>query len=165
MTRGPTRFGLLAGLVFLLLAPAPLRAAETGTSGMAPAAFAAVMPRAFGGFFRWRSGGGLQTWLIEFRQVTPTDDGMVEAAGVGTNIAGQSRTQVDVRVLVDPATFRLRMWESNPRGGDLENYVTDGLYEGRLSDDLRRLEARWTSEGSRDAGDLIMIANDEESRT
>ena len=161
----PAKTGLLAGLVLLLLAAPPLPAAETGGPGMTPGAVAAVMPRAFGGFFRWRSGGGLQTWLIEFRRVAPTDDGMVEAAGIGTNIAGQSRTQVDVRVLVDPATFRMQMWESNPQGGDLENYVTDGVYKGRLSDDLRRLEALWSSESSRDAGDLIMIANDEEERT
>ncbi len=132
---------------------------------MTPQALAAVMPRAFGGFFRWRSGGGLQTWLIQFDQVKPLDDGSVEASGQGTNIAGRSRTQVDVRAVIDPATLRLEMWESNPRGGDLENYVIDGKYRGRLSDDLRRLEAGWISDSNDNAGDLIMIANDEESRT
>ncbi len=160
-----TRLGSLLAIIVLVWAPAPSAAQPATGAGMAPEAFAAIMPRAFGGFFRWRSGGGLQTWLIQFEQVKPLGDGSVEATGQGTNIAGQSRTQVDVRAVIDPATLRLEMWESNPRGGDLENYVTDGTYRGRLSEDLRRLEAGWSSEASDNAGDLIMIANDEESRT
>ncbi len=162
------RFTSIGFFVTLLLAvwnPAAAPAEEKARAIMSPEAFAAVMPRAFGGFFRWRSGGGLQTWLIQFNQVKPLGDGTVEASGQGTNIAGQSQTQVDVRAVIDPATLRFEMWESNPTGGDLDNYVIDGKYQGRLSDDLRRLEAGWVSESSDNAGDLIMIANDEESRT
>ena len=107
----------------------------------------------------------MQTWLIQFDHVKSLGDGKVEALGQGTNIVGQSRTQVDVRAVIDPATLRFEMWESNPRGGDLDNYVIDGKYQGRLSDDLRRLEAGWISETSDNTGDLIMIANDQESRT
>ncbi len=157
--------GLLLAVLTLPVTTVPVHAQDPANQGMSPPALAAVMPRAFGGFFRWRSGGGLQTWLIQFNQVKLTDDGAVEALGQGTNIAGQSRTEVDVRALIDPATLRFEMWESNPRGGDLENYVTDGTYRGRLSDDLRRLEAGWVSDANDNTGDLIMIANDEESRT
>ena len=160
------RFLGLVLLLTVLVLPASSAVAQGRTDpGMSPPALAAVMPRAFGGFFRWRSGGGLQTWLIEFNQVKPTADGSVEALGQGTNIAGRSRTEVDVRALIDPDTLRFEMWESNPRGGDLDNYVIDGRYQGRLSDDLRRLEAGWISDVNDSTGDLIMIANDEESRT
>lgn len=165
MIRHFKRIGLFFAILAVVWSSPPAVAEQATEASMSPQALAAIMPRAFGGFFRWRSGGGLQTWLIKFDQVRPLDDGSVEASGTGTNIAGQSRTQVDVRVVIDPTTFRLEMWESNPRGGDLDNYVIDGSYRGRLSEDLRRLEAGWFSESSDNAGDLIMIANDEESRT
>lgn len=165
MVPGFARIGFVVALLVAVWNPGAATAQEKARVGMAPEAFAAVMPRAFAGFFRWRSGGSLQKWLIQFNQVKSLGDGNVEALGQGTNIAGQSRTQVDVRAVIDPATLRFEMWESNPVGGDLDNYVIDGKYKGRLSDDLRRLEAGWISESSDNAGDLIMIANDEESRT
>ena len=69
MVRRLTRIGLSIALLVAVWSPAAAPAEQRARVGMSPEAFAAVMPRAFAGFFRWRSGGGLQTWLIQFDHV------------------------------------------------------------------------------------------------
>lgn len=151
----------------LVLVPIALSITERAAAGSAPSAdtIAVVLPRAFGGLFRWRDAPGLQTVLVRFSRVRVTSDGLVEATGRGTNFTGVRVTTFDVRALIDPDTLGLRMWETNPSGDNIEGYVTDGLYEGRVSEDLRRLEARWRTNGNGDAGDLVLIAEGDESGT
>lgn len=121
---------------------------------------AAELPRAFAGCFFWRGDETGQEIRYAFENVVP-DGGRVVASGEGINVAGENVHQVHIRALIDPRDLTLEIRESDPErisGG--AGYVTDGAFRGRLSDDLRRVSATWTTNRSGEKGDLILTAAD-----
>ncbi|MGE0734803.1 MAG: hypothetical protein AB7G15_16110 [Alphaproteobacteria bacterium] len=115
------------------------------------------LPSHFCGSYVWHGFPDIQDVSISLTEAAALPDGKIEARGNGIFALGERMTRVKIRVLFNPADRRLEMWEDEP-APNLPDYITDGSYVGRLSDDSKRYEALWTTRGTRQTGTLRLEA-------
>ncbi len=76
--------------------------------------------------------------------------GHVIAVGVGEYITTQRNTKIDIRFQITPNTLRFEMWNMN--------FITKGSYIGTISEDLKTINAVWTTTSSGQQGELFLRA-------
>jgi len=79
-------------------------------------------------------------------------DGNVIAVGVGEYNITQG---IDVRVQITPNTLRFEMWETSPED---TGFTTEGSHVGTISEDLRTINAVWTTTSTGRQGELFLRA-------
>ncbi|MDP6584934.1 MAG: hypothetical protein QF535_09775, partial [Anaerolineales bacterium] len=60
------------------------------------------------------------------------------------------------KIKITPSTLCFEMWEMNPTGS--VDFVTDGSHVGTISNDLKSIQAVWTTKVSGEQGDLKLKA-------
>ena len=81
--------------------------------------------------------------------------GDVIAVGVGEYNTTQGKTEIDVRFQITPNTLRFEMWETTP--GDT-GFTTEGSHVGTISEDLKTINAIWTTTSTGEQGELFLRA-------
>ena len=76
--------------------------------------------------------------------------GHVIAVGVLEYITTQGNTKIDIRFQITPNTLRFEMWDMN--------FITEGSYVGTISEDLKTINAVWTTTSSGQQGELFLRA-------
>lgn len=141
-------------LVLLLPLVMLLSFARIGTAADV-AALEKQMPRSFSGQYQWRNSTGVEKVSITFSDIRPIAGGALEATGTGEyDVSGQI-TRIRVRAVINADTLAIELWESAPTS---ENFTTDGSHRGRLSPDLRTINAVWTTRTTQRQGDLRLMA-------
>lgn len=108
------------------------------------------LPREYSGIFRWDGKPGVQALDVHIKDVQVVD-GKVVALGNGEYRAGAQQALIDVKLTIDPKSGELVMQESAP---GVENFVENGAHVGAISDDLRIIDATWSTAGSNEKGIL-----------
>ena len=125
--------------------------------GIDLAAAADNFPRLFSGTFNWHGEGPVQRLSLEILDISIDPDKKIVASGKGVYHVGDE-TFIDIKIVVDPVTMRFEMWELNADGSS--NFVTAGSHVGKISDDLSRVKAVWTSKKGGKQGTLILEAQE-----
>lgn len=136
-------FAMLALVLFTL--PAAALDAAAVKSGLATT---------YEGSFRWKAEASDQKVTISFDNVIDGAVGKVWAFGKGVYVIPERTTTIRVKALIDPRNLKLQMWELDP---DKQGFVTDGSHKGKISEDLKTIEAVWTSSDGA-TGDLKLGA-------
>lgn len=137
---------------FLLLALV-LAAVVAGKPAPATQDLIGGLPTHFCGSYIWHGYPDIQDVSISLTEAKTLPDGKIEARGNGIFALGDRLTRVRIRAVFNPADRRLEMWEAEPEPAR-PDYVTDGSYVGKLSDDSKRYEALWTTRGTQQTGTL-----------
>jgi hypothetical protein len=87
--------------------------------------------------------------------LTDLEDNVI-AGGNGLYETEDGNTAINIKIKITPSTLRFEMWEMNPTGSD--DFVTDGSHVGTISNDLKSIQAVWTTKGSGEQGDLKLKA-------
>lgn len=114
------------------------------------------LPRAYLGEFLWDGDSTVQNIVITFDQVNALNEQNVEAFGCGTYEVGRQVTKIRVRMFVKLSDLQVEIFERSPEGNG--TFETDGSHRGKLSDDLQRIDARWTTTASGQRGELHLRA-------
>ncbi len=80
--------------------------------------------------------------------------GHVIAVGVGEYITTQRNTKFDIRFQISPNNLRFEMWETTSETG----YISEGSHVGTISEDLKTINAVWTTTSSGEQGELFLRA-------
>jgi hypothetical protein len=120
-------------LVLMLSSAAPASSAEAR-------AVAARLCRDFAGAYQWHGDPVVQRVAIRFDSVRAGGGGAVEARGGGRYEMPGQVTDIRVRAVIDPVTFEIELWESDPSQPD---FTTDGSHRGNLTEDLAEIIATW----------------------
>lgn len=83
-------------------------------------------------------------------------DGNVVAMGTGEYKTANGDTKIDIKFQISPNLLRFEMWEMNPKGSS--NFITDGSHIGTISEDLKTINAVWTTKSTGKHGDLSLKA-------
>jgi hypothetical protein len=106
------------------------------------------LPRGFVGEFVWDGDNTVQNVVMRFDRVQPLNGESAEATGCGAYEVNRRVTKIKVRMLVNWSDLHVQILEQSPEGND--SFTTDGSHRGKLSDDLQKIEARWSgSDGKR----------------
>jgi len=81
--------------------------------------------------------------------------GHVIAVGVGEYITTQRNTKIDIRFQISPNNLRFEMWETNL---GITDWITEGSHVGTISEDLKTINAVWTTTSSGEQGELFLRA-------
>jgi len=128
-----------------------------GVAANEPATFETTLPKIFAGEFRWY--GDLITQKVEImiNLTKRRDDSQrIEAIGCGRYDAAGRITNIGVRMIIDPGTLDIEIWEFDPHGP--ASFTTDGSHKGKLADDLRTIDAEWTTRSTGKKGRLRLRA-------
>lgn len=161
------RRSFIAGAILLAFAcvfgGGPNGAAYAQTIAPAePTAIVAGMPRSFYGLFLWRKDGTTaQAVEVKILQVRPNDAGFVTAQGIATYTDADGPAKVRMAITIEAKSLKVSIREFQPQGSD--TMVTDGKHVGRISRDLRRISAMWTTRSDGARGDLMLIGVKKES--
>jgi hypothetical protein len=109
------------------------------------------LPRTYVGTFRWQGDPILQKVQIKLPVVQTREDGKVEARGCGRYDTWGHVTDIGIKMVLDPATHQLEIWEFDP---STKAFETDGSHAGKASTDLRLIDAVWISRSTQRAGNL-----------
>jgi len=82
--------------------------------------------------------------------------GNVIAVGVGEYKTTEGNTKLDVRFQITPNTLRFEMWEMSPKEGT--DFVTAGSHIGTINEDLKTINAVWTTTSTGEQGELFLRA-------
>ena len=137
-------------LPFVFFAAMPAHAADSA------AELAAQLPRAYSGSFRWHASSELQIVTMAFDAVTERDAETVEALGSGVYDVSCTITNIKVRLEIRLPKLFVELWESGAENSD--TFTTDGSHVGRLSPDLKRIDAIWTTAKDGQTGTLSLTA-------
>lgn len=129
--------------------------ADPAAVSKSPGAIVTSLPRAFYGLFMWRMGGAGQAVEIKIIDVADSGAGIITANGVGAYTSETGVTTVRFAISISADTLQVRIREYQPSGSD--EFITGGQHIGRISADLRRVDAEWTTEADGSKGDLILI--------
>ena len=117
--------------------------------------FAARMPRAWCGVFRWDHDQIAQHVTIRFDRFEARADGKIEATGPGLVRTGRTVPFI-MRAVIDPATRAIELFESLE--APVPGYVTDGSHVGELAADLQSMRVVWTTRGTAERGAMELNA-------
>jgi hypothetical protein len=152
------RLARIAALVVVVSALAAAR-------GPAADDIETMLPRDYAGDFLWVDGTISQKVAIRINLITRAGPTQVEAVGCGRYEVLDRVTDIGVQLLIDTESLAIEIREFSPSGAGARNFVTDGSHKGRLSRDLKTIEAEWTtlSDGRRgrlrlEAGPAITCA-------
>jgi hypothetical protein len=116
----------------------------------------ADLPRHFEGTFNWENGTTTQEVEVWFEHVSLDEDGRTWIARGRAVYRTSHVTRIDVRARIRPVSGMFRMWESNP---DTPGFETDGVHEGRISNDFEKIEATWHgADGQRGWLSLVAVS-------
>lgn len=96
-----------------------------------------------------------QKVVIKLPVVQTREDGKVEARGCGRYDTWGHVTDIGIKMILDPVTHQLEMWEFDP---STKTFETDGSHVGKLSADLQFIHAVWISRATQRAGTLRLQA-------
>jgi hypothetical protein len=123
------------------------------------ATVAKTLPHEFAGTYQWRGDKDIYRFRLAFSSVEVTSKGDVEALGAGEYLKAGKIGCVNIRVLINPATGAVEIWESDPR----TNLAAPGSHKGQLSWDRRKLNTVWTANGTGRRGDTSLVARRRQS--
>jgi hypothetical protein len=113
------------------------------------------LPRAFIGEFIWDGDKTVQNVVITFEAVRALSGQDAEAVGCGAYEVNRQVTKIKVRMLVT-SDLQVEILEQSPQGST--SFETEGSHRGNLSNDLQRIDARWTSRATGQRGQLHLRA-------
>jgi hypothetical protein len=142
----------LSGLLFACLATTACMAAERS------AEVAANLPRGYVGIFSWYAHPAPQKVQIRIVAVEQPDAGHIEARGCGRYDVGDKRTVIAIRMRIDAASLAVEIWESDPFP-NVSHFTTQGSHLGKLTADLRGIDAEWTTFATGEKGLLRLRAD------
>ena len=146
------QFGYLMILGFLFLSACATNSVSTGGSAVMD-----NLPRKYHGTFRWKSEQSIQIMSIAISEVFVDLEKNIMATGTGRYDTPDGGTNIDIKIKIVPDSLRFEMWEMDPKG--TSDFITDGSHVGTISNDLRTIEAVWTTSGSGQQGDLMLQAD------
>jgi hypothetical protein len=129
------RLGLMVLVASSLLAVG-VRATEMET-------LASRLPRAYVGEFTWDDQKVAQSVTFTFESARALGDRDGEAVGCGAYENHRNVTTVKIRMFMRLSDLQVEIWEQSPEGAT--PFETDGSHRGNLSEDLRRIDAQWTT--------------------
>jgi len=122
-----------------------------------PSPVETTLPKIFAGEFRWYGDSIGQKVQIMINLTKRQDDSKrIEAIGCGRYDASGRVTNIGIRMLIDPRTLEIEIWEFDPRGP--ASFTTDGSHKGKLFDDLQGIDAEWTTRSTGQKGRLLLRA-------
>jgi hypothetical protein len=141
--------------------PAPVHAALVGFFALIAVDFVQAqsplenLPRNWTGEFRWDGSTEVQRYEITIMNTKPVDRNQIEANGCGRVSTERQSTDINVRIVVDPDSLAVQIFESQP---DRRNFTTDGSHRGRISKDLTLMAAEWQTQSTGQQGVLQLRA-------
>jgi hypothetical protein len=145
---GPCLRLCLAGLIASLFLAAAVHATEIES-------LTDKLPRAFIGEFTWDGDKTVQNVVITFEAVRALSGQDAEAVGCGSYEVNRLVTKIKVRMLVT-SDLQVEILEQSPQGST--SFETEGSHRGNLSNDLQRIDARWTTRATGQRGQLHLRA-------
>jgi hypothetical protein len=128
-----------------------------GGAATEPSTFETTLPKIFAGEFRWYGDPIAHKVEIMINLTKRQDDSQrIEAVGCGRYDASGRVTNIGVRMVIDPRALDIEIWEFDPRGR--ASFTTDGSHKGKLVDDLRGIDAEWTTRSTGKKGRLLLRA-------
>lgn len=123
-------------------------------SGFTAESLAAALPRDWHGTFAWEDG---DAYFVEVHIVTVTvrDTGELGFTAETRWLPDELRARMTGRI--SPDGLKVRIWEVAD-DASADSFDSDGLYDGRFSDDLWDLRARWTTTTTGETGTLTLVA-------
>ena len=115
------------------------------------------LPVEFTGSFKWYDDTVVQEVSMSFSKVFTDDKGLVISLGKGIYNTKSGRTDIQVKMVIKPSTYQVEIRELNPDGNP--DFVTDGAHIGHISQDLKKIEAVWTTEKTGAQGILALEAD------
>jgi hypothetical protein len=88
--------------------------------------------------------------------LTDLEDNVIAEGNGFYEAKGYDNTAINIKIKITPSTLRFEMWEMNPTGSG--DYETDGSHVGTISNDLKSIQAVWTTKVSGKQGDLKLKA-------
>ena len=95
-----------------------------------------------------------QSISITVSSLSIDSSGHVIAVGVGEYITTQRNTKFDIRFQISPNNLRFEMWETTSETG----FISEGSHVGTISEDLKTINAVWTTTSSGEQGELFLRA-------
>ncbi|WGS21551.1 MULTISPECIES: hypothetical protein [unclassified Bradyrhizobium] len=114
------------------------------------------LPRAYIGEFLWDGDKTVQNVVFTFNKVRALNEQNAEASGCGSYQVGREVTTIKIRMFVRLPDLQVEIFEQSPEGN--ETFETGGSHRGKLSDDLQRIDAQWTTTASGQQGQLHLRA-------
>jgi hypothetical protein len=128
-----------------------------GVAANEPSTFETTLPKIFAGEFRWYGDSIAQKVHIMINLTRRQDDSQrIELIGCGRYDAAGRVTNIGVRMIIDPRTREIEIWEFDPRGP--ASFTTDGSHKGKLADDSQGIDAEWTTRSTGQKGRLLLRA-------
>jgi hypothetical protein len=113
------------------------------------------LPINFAGYYQWRGSNKKQNVKIEFKKIYLSAGNKIEIIGSGT-YQGSRLVKINIRAVLDPETLEIELWERDPSD---PKFITNGSHRGRLTQNLQKIEAVWTSQSTNKKGDLVLEAS------
>lgn len=129
------------------------QAEVAGAPALTAEALVAALPRSWHGTFVW-DGGVAYFVEMEIVKLTVRPDGDVAFNAETLWLPDELRARMSGRI--DPVTLEVRIWEIADDAG-ADEFENDGSYLGAFAPDLWDLRARWSTTGTGEAGDLVLI--------
>jgi hypothetical protein len=115
------------------------------------------LPQSYSGSFQWHGSKSIAYLTISINNIlTDLEDNVIAEGNGFYEEKGHANTDINIKIKITPSTLRFEMWEMNPTGSD--DFVTDGSHVGTISNDLKSIQAVWTTKGSGEQGDLKLKA-------
>ena len=115
------------------------------------------LPQSYSGSFQWHGNQSMQYVTISINNIlTDLEDNVIAEGNGFYEAKGYDNTAINIKIKITPSTLRFEMWEMNPTGSG--DYETDGSHVGTISNDLKSIQAVWTTKGSGEQGDLKLKA-------
>ena len=128
-----------------------------GVAANEPSTFETSLPKIYAGEFRWYGDSIVQKVEIRINLTKRLDDSQrIEAIGCGRYDVSGRVTNIGIRMVIDPKTLEIEIWEFDPRGPAF--FTTDGSHKGKLIEDLQRIDAEWTTRSNGQKGRLQLQA-------
>jgi hypothetical protein len=117
-----------------------------------------ALPRDYVGEFRWVGSTIPQKVAVRINLVQRAGPTQLEAIGCGRYDVLDQITDIGVQLLIDTESLAIEIREFSPSGAGARRFTTDGSHKGRLSRDLRTIEAEWTTASDGRRGRLRLEA-------
>ncbi len=114
------------------------------------------LPQSYSGSFQWHGSQSIAYMTISINNILTDLEDNVIAGGNGLYETEDGNTAINIKIKITPSTLRFEMWEMNPTGSG--DYETDGSHVGTISNDLKSIQAVWTTKVSGKQGDLKLKA-------
>lgn len=147
----------LVRLIPIILAAVVFAVGSAGVVWAADAAYVSKnLPKSYTGTFQWHDGGEVQKVAISIGKVATSKSGDVVAVGKGQYITSNGTTDILVYMIILPKNLLVKIFERDAKGSS--SFQVAGSHVGKLSPDLKTIEAVWTSQKDGKKGDLVLKA-------